>query len=84
MAFGCEDVKKNAKRRNIKFNVEFKISSETKDETIYELIYNHVKYILHSYHDGKYHNNLYECDKEIPEELTWFVDTIIRRELDKK
>ncbi len=39
-------------------------------------------FLIKTYNDGKFHNKLYECEKEIPEELEWFVDTVIRRELE--
>ena len=48
------------------------------------LIYNQESYIINTYNDGKIHNKSYECEKEIPEELEWFVDTVIRRELNKE
>ena len=48
------------------------------------LIYNQESYIINTYNDGKFHNKLYECEKEIPEELDWFVDTVIIRELNKE
>ena len=43
------------------------------------LLYNGDSFEI-TYNDGKFHNKLYECNKEIPEELEWFVDKIIRRE----
>ena len=49
----------------------------------YWLIYNQESYIINTYNDGKFHNNLYKCEKEIPEELEWFVDKIITRKLNK-
>ena len=45
-------------------------------------LYNHESFLIKTYNDGKFHNKLYECEKEIPEELEWFVDTVIRRELE--
>ena len=48
----------------------------------YWLIYNQESFVIKTYSDGKFHNKLYECEKEIPEELEWFVDTVIRRELE--
>lgn len=47
----------------------------------YWLLYNHESFIIKAYNDGQFHNKLYECEKEIPEELEWFVDKIIRREI---
>lgn len=64
--------------------VDFRICYETETETIYEMTYNKEKYSLRVLHDGKFHNKIYECDKEIPEELTFFVDTIINRETYKQ
>lgn len=46
------------------------------------LLYNGESFEIFTYKDGKFHNKLYECEKEIPEELEWFVDTVIRRELE--
>lgn len=46
------------------------------------LLYNGESFEIFTYNDGKIHNKLYECEKEIPEELEWFVDTVIRRELE--
>ena len=48
----------------------------------YWLLYNHESFLIKTYNDGKFHNKLYECEKEIPEELEWFIDTVIRRELE--
>ena len=45
------------------------------------LLYNGESFEIFTYNDGKFHNKLYECSKEIPEELEWFVDKIIRREI---
>lgn len=46
------------------------------------LLYNGESFEIFTYkEDGKFHNKLYECSKEIPEELKWFVDTVIRRML---
>ena len=50
----------------------------------YLIIYNQESFVIKTYNDGKFHNKLYECEKEIPEELDWFVDTVIRRELNKE
>ena len=47
----------------------------------YWLIYNQESFVIKTYNDGKFHNKLYECSKEIPEELEWFIDKIIRREI---
>lgn len=52
-------------------------------ENKYWLIYNHESFEITRYNDGEFHNKLYECKKEIPEELEWFVDIIIRKELKK-
>lgn len=48
------------------------------------LLYNGEPFEIFTYNDGKFHNKLYECDKEIPEELELFVDMVIRRELEKR
>ena len=53
------------------------------DEHKYWLLYNGESIEINTYNDGKFHNNLYKCEKEIPEELEWFVDKIITRELNK-
>jgi hypothetical protein len=47
-------------------------------------VYNSETYLIYVPNDGKFHNKLYECEKEIPRELEWFVDTIIRKELNDK
>ena len=44
-------------------------------------LYNGESFEIFTYNDGKFHNKLYECSKEIPKELEWFVDKIIRREI---
>ena len=64
-------------------NVKFEVFDKDKKETTYELTYNKESYLIYVKHDGKFHNKLYECEKEIPEELVWFVDNIIRSELNK-
>lgn len=48
----------------------------------YWLIYNQESFVIKIYNDGNFHNKLYECEKEIPEELEWFVDIVIKRELE--
>ena len=66
-----------------KISVDFEVFMENENETIYKLTYNEELYLLHVKHNGKFHNRLWECDKEIPEELEMFVHVIIVRELDK-
>lgn len=66
-----------------KISITFEVFLENKNETTYKLMYNEELYLLYVKHDGKFHNRLWECDKEIPEELEMFVHIIIRRELDK-
>lgn len=63
--------------------VEFKTFNEQEHETTYKLTYKEEVYFIIVPHNGKFHNKLWECGKEIPEELIWFVDTIIRRDLEK-
>ena len=63
--------------------IKFETFDEDETETTYELTYNKESYLIYVKHDGKFHNKLYECEKEIPEELVWFVDNIIRNELNK-
>ena len=65
-----------------KISVTFEVFMENESETTYKLIYNEESYLLYVKHDGKFHNKLWKCDEEIPEELEMFVHTIIRRELD--
>lgn len=48
----------------------------------YWLIYNQESFVIKTYNDGNFHNKLYECEKEIPKELEWFIDTVIRKELE--
>ena len=67
----------------IDLRVDFKTFMEDENETTYELTYKRETYLIFVKHDGKFHNKLWECDKEIPKELEMFVHTIIRRELDK-
>lgn len=50
----------------------------------YWLLYNQESFEITTYNDGEFHNKLYECNKEIPEELEWFVDIVIRKELRKR
>jgi hypothetical protein len=64
--------------------ITFKLFDEDEKEITYELMYNRKSYLIFVLNDGKFHNKLYECDKEIPEELVFFVNTIIRRELNKR
>lgn len=67
----------------INLRVDFKTFMEDENETTYELTYKRETYLIFVKHDGKFHNKLWECEKEIPEELEMFVHIIIRRELDK-
>lgn len=66
--------------------IRFKEFDRDEKEITYQLNYNKEDYLLFVPCDGKFHNKLYECEEgnEIPEELEWFVDTIIRRELEKR
>lgn len=48
------------------------------------LLYNGESFNIHIYNDGNFHNRLYECDKEIPEELEWFVDKVIEKEMNQR
>ena len=64
--------------------VSFEIFMEEETETTYELRYGKESYLIFAKHDGKFHNKLYECEKEIPEELQWFVDSCIREDLKSK
>lgn len=52
-------------------------------ETTYELKYNRDSYLIFVPHDGEFHNKMWECEKEVPEELECFLDIVIRKELDK-
>ena len=36
------------------------------------LTYKRETYLIFVKHDGKFHNKLWECEKEIPSELEWF------------
>lgn len=64
--------------------IKFEVFSEDENETVYELSYNKEYYLIYVKHDGKFHNKLYECEKEIPEELQWFVHNTVRNELEKR
>lgn len=64
--------------------VEFKTFKEQEHETTYKLTYKEEVYLIIVPHNEKFHNKLWECEKEIPEELIWFVDTIIRRSLENR
>ena len=61
--------------------VKFEEFSRDEKKITYVLEYNKEKYILFVPCDGKLHNKLYECEKKIPKELEWFVDTVISGEL---
>ena len=63
--------------------MSFKEILAEENETIYELIYDAESYLIYVVHDGEFHNKLWKCEKEIPEELTMFVDYIVRRELER-
>lgn len=67
-----------------KKTIDFEVFMEEENETTYELRYGKESYLLFAKHDGKFHNKLYECEKEIPEELVWFVDSCIREDLKSK
>lgn len=59
--------------------VRFQEWDRNEKETIYILDYNKEEYLLFVPHDGKIHDELYECEEKIPEELRLFVDILIRR-----
>lgn len=61
--------------------VKFEEFSRDEKKITYVLDYNKEEYLLFVPCDGEFHNRLYECEKKIPKELEWFVDTVIRREL---
>lgn len=46
----------------------------------YWLVYNQELFKITIYDDGKFHNKLYECEKEIPEELVYFVEMMLKKE----
>ena len=66
-----------------KKTISFEVFMEEENETTYELGYNKESYLIFVKHDGKFHNNLYECEKEIPKELAWFVHDCVVEELAK-
>lgn len=60
----------------------FRLQEWNRSETkiTYKMNYNKEEYLLVIYCDRKFHNRIYECDKHIPEELDWFLDTVLSRE----
>lgn len=69
----------------LNLNVRLQESVIREDNKItYRLWYENDLYTLTVNCDGKFHNKLYECDREIPQELVGFVDTIIKRETEKE
>lgn len=58
---------------------KFKEVSRDEKKITYVLGYNEEEYLLIVPCDGKFHNKLYECEKEIPKELERFVEEMIRR-----
>ena len=46
--------------------VDFKTFMEDENETTYELTYNRETYLIFVKHDGKFHNKLWDCEKEMP------------------
>ena len=67
----------------INLRVDFKTFMEDENETTYELTYKRETYLIFVKHDGKFHNKLWECEKEIPSELEWFLHDVITKELEK-
>lgn len=67
----------------IDLRVDFKTFMEDENETTYELTYKRETYLIFVKHDGKFHNKLWECEKEIPAELEWFLHDVIIKELEK-
>ena len=67
----------------IDLRVDFKTFMEDENETTYELTYKRETYLIFVKHDGKFHNKLWECEKEIPSELEWFLHDVITKELEK-
>lgn len=65
----------------IDLRVDFKTFMEDENETTYELTYKKETYLIFVKHDGKFHNKLWECEKEIPAELEWFLHDVITEEL---
>lgn len=61
--------------------LEFKTFMENDNETIYELTYNNETYLIYVPHDGKFHNKVWECEKEIPEEAAHFISIVIDKVL---
>lgn len=64
--------------------VRFQEWDRDEKEITYVLNYNKEEYLLFVPCDGKIHDELYECEKEIPEELRLFVDILIRRNYKKE
>ena len=67
----------------VDLRVDFKTFMEDENETIYELTYKRETYLIFVKHDGKFHNKLWECEKEISSELEWFLHDVITKELEK-
>lgn len=68
----------------VDLNVTLKTFVEDKNITVYKMVYNRETYIILVVHDGKFHNRLYKCEKEIPEELEWFLHYVIEQDLKEK
>jgi hypothetical protein len=64
--------------------ITFELFDEDEKEITFELLYKKKSYLIFVPNDGEFHNKLWECEEEIPEELVFFVDTVIRRELNKR
>lgn len=64
--------------------ISFEEFMDDEKEITYELKYNRDSYLIFVPHNGEFHNKMWECEKEIPEELERFLDFVIGKELNRK
>nr|DAR44150.1 MAG TPA: hypothetical protein [Caudoviricetes sp.] len=65
----------------MEINVTLKEVSRTRNYRNYKLFYNNEEYYLTVYFGEEFHNKIWECDKEIPEDIAPFVTKVLTREL---
>lgn len=62
-------------------NLTLKEESRTKNQRSYKLIYNDEVYFLTVYSGKEFRNKIWECEKEIPEDIAPFITKVLKKEL---
>lgn len=62
-------------------NLTLEEESRTKNHRSYKLVYNDEIYFLTVYSGKEFRNKIWECEKEIPEDIAPFITKVLKKEL---